>query len=218
MTKLFYAATPAGNKALLMLEELGINYSKQDINVFKGIQKTPEYKEVIPTGKIPAIVEDGNVLFESGAILISLAFKHNKFIDANNRSEILSWFFWENSELSPKFLQHYRAKTQNPDNIEMHEKLESNLKDLLTTLNTQLEGKEYIAGSFSIADISSYTWLKNYLAKDAIVGLIDGLSNVKTWVERMDNRDAVKSMTKIASEFSREVETSIEEIMNFYNK
>lgn len=216
MTKLLYAATPAGNKALLMLEELGIDYSMQHLNVSKGIQKTPEYKNLVPTGKIPAIIENGKTTFESGAILISLAQKHNKFIPLSNSNEVLSWFFWESSEFSPKFLQHYRTKSQNPESTEIIEKIETNLKDLLAVLNTQLNGKSYIAGEFSIVDISAYHWLKHYVAKNSIPHILDGCTNVQTWLNTMDNRDAVKSMNKIASDFSWEAETTIAEIEKFF--
>lgn len=219
MTKLFYAGTPAGNKALLMLEELGIKYTKQDVNVFKGIQRTEEYKNIIPTGKIPAVInEDNKLLFESNAIIISLAYKYGKFVSHENGEEILSWFFWEASELSPKFYQHYRTKMQNPESTEIIEKIEQNLKVLFDTLNNQLKDKDYITGEFSIVDIATYPWLKNYIEKNVIVGLIDGLDNVKAWLSRMDNREAVKNTNKISSEFSWETETSIEEIQNFVKK
>ena len=56
---------------------------------------------------------------------------------------------------------------------------------------------------------------KNYLNKNAIEGLIDGLDNVKSWVSRMDNRVAVNRTNKISSEFSWEVEPSIDEIADF---
>ncbi len=216
MIKLLYAATPAGNKALLMLEELGADYSMKHINVFKGIQKTPEYKNLVPTGKIPAIIENGKTTFESGAILISLAQKHNKFISSPNQNEVLSWFFWESAEFSPKFLQHYRVTTQNPDSVDIIEKIEDNIKELLALLNNQLNGKSYIIGEFSIVDIAVYTWLKTYTSRNAIPNLLDGCPNLEAWLNTMDNRDAVKSMNKIASEFSWEAETTIAEIEKFF--
>ncbi|MDR0484183.1 MAG: glutathione S-transferase family protein [Alphaproteobacteria bacterium] len=216
MLKLLYAPTTAGVKALLALEELQVPYSSLPINVFKKVQLTDTYKSIIPTAKIPSLIDDGKIFFESGAILYHLATKYNKLLPQNNREEALSWFFWDVNELTPKFLQYYRARVQNPDNKDMHDKIIANIKTLLAVLNENLVNKNYIAGEFSIADITVYSWLDHFANKnDAIPNLIDDLPHIKKWISNMGNREATKKISKLSEEFDWEAVVSEEEIKEF---
>ncbi|MCL2566862.1 MAG: glutathione S-transferase family protein [Alphaproteobacteria bacterium] len=218
MLKLLYSPTAAGNKVLIALEELNLEYASLPINVFKKMQFLEAYKSIIPTAKIPSLIDDGKVLFESGAILYYLAAKHGKLMPQNNYTEALSWFIWEQSELSPKFVQHYRAKMQNPDNAAMHASIEDNIKNLLLLLNAHLTGKTYIADEFSIADISVYGWLKHYISGDKIPNLIAGLDNIAKWLSTMDNRESVKKVAALAKNFDWNGEISESELIAFLNK
>jgi GST-like protein len=219
MLKLLYAPTAAGTKALIALSELQVEYVAQPINVFKKMQFLETYKNLIPTAKIPALIaENGKPIFESGAILYYLANMYGKLLPKNNPAEALSWFFWEQGELSPKFVQHYRAKMQNPDNAAMHASIEENIKNLLAVLNTQLNGKSYVAGEFSIADISIYGWVKYYVRENKIPNLIAELSNVAKWLELMDNRESIKKITLQAKEFDWNAEITEDELKAFLNK
>ncbi|MDR2008627.1 MAG: glutathione S-transferase family protein [Alphaproteobacteria bacterium] len=218
MLKLLYAPTAAGTKALIALEELQVEYLSQPINVFKKMQFLESYKNIIPTAKIPALIDNGKVIFESGAILYYLANMYGKLLPKHNEAEALSWFMWEQGELSPKFVQHYRAKMQNPDNATMHASIEGNLKNLLATFNTHLQGKDYVAKEFSIADISIYGWLKYYVSGDKIPNLINNLDNVANWLATMDNRDSIKKLTPQAKTFDWNAEITEAELSAFLNK
>lgn len=211
MIKLFYAATPIGAKAITILEELGLEYEILPINLQKKVQLSDAYKKIVPNRKIPAMIDtkDGNKLkFESGSILMDLAYKNNKLIPND-----LSWFFWEYAELSPKFLQYYKISLLQLDNKEMYKILEDNIKASLKILNTHLEDKKYIDGDeFTIIDISAYPWIKHYIEKSDI---INNYSNILEWIKRVDIRDSIKKATETASKFDWNAQVTEEEIINF---
>ena len=71
-----------------MLEEIGLKYKVTKINIYKDEQFKPEFRKLSPFSKIPVIVDHDNnkeAIFESGAILIYLAEKTNKFYDKKER-------------------------------------------------------------------------------------------------------------------------------------
>jgi GST-like protein len=99
--ELFTADTPNGKKITIMLEEVGCEFKVTKIELSKDEQFKPDFKKLSPFGKIPVITdhENGKSLFESGAILIYLGEKYNKFVangtDGNNWSHA-----WSTSPIS----------------------------------------------------------------------------------------------------------------------
>ncbi len=82
MIELFTSATPNGHKISIALEELGLIYTLNELNLGANDQKKNKYLKLNPNGKIPAIIDHDNndfVVFESGAILIYLAEKQANF-------------------------------------------------------------------------------------------------------------------------------------------
>ena len=101
--ELYTANTPNGQKPAIMLEEIGLPYQIFPVNIGHGEQHTDTFLAINPNGKIPAIVDDGQRVFESGAILIYLAEKSGKLLptDTKNRSAVLAWTFWQVGGLGP---------------------------------------------------------------------------------------------------------------------
>ncbi|MDB9769063.1 glutathione S-transferase N-terminal domain-containing protein, partial [bacterium] len=93
MIELFTADTPNGKKITIMLEEIGCDFKVTKIDLSKDEQFKKDFKKISPFGKIPVITdhENGQSLFESGAILIYLAEKYNKFYEAKDRNVINQW-------------------------------------------------------------------------------------------------------------------------------
>ncbi len=104
MIELYTANTPNGQKPSIMLEESALPYQIFPINISQGEQHTDAFLAINPNGKIPAIVDDSQRVFESGAILIYLAEKVGKLLptDTKNRSEVLSWKFWHSHHFGMK--------------------------------------------------------------------------------------------------------------------
>jgi len=106
MIELFYAPTPNGKKISIMLEEIGFEYKITQIKLnpeggfSKGEQFKPEFRKISPFSKIPVIIDHDNnkeVVFESGAILMYLGEKSNKFYEQKDRTKINNFLTKKNS-------------------------------------------------------------------------------------------------------------------------
>ncbi len=175
--ELYYTATPNGRKITIMLEELGVPYNLNHIDIGRGDQFKPEFLEISPNNKIPAIVDpagpDGQPIsvFESGAILRYLAEKHGKFYGKSwrERVKIDEWLFWQVGGFGPMLGQanHFAryAKEKIPYAIDRYV---NEAHRLYRVLNTQLEkqqaaGRLYVAGDdISIADFAIFDWSNGY--------------------------------------------------------
>ncbi len=201
--QLYSLATPNGVKIGIMLEETGLPYEAHLIDFATDDQKSPEFLSLNPNGKIPAIIDPNGPggkplpLFESGAILIYLAEKSGKFLDPAQRYETIAWLMWQMGGLGPMFGQvgffHKFAGREYEDKRPL-ERYVSESRRLLDVLDGRLEGREWIMGDYSIADIASLGWVRNligfYEARD-LVGF-DDFTNVGAWLERGLARPAVQ--------------------------
>ena len=210
MIDLYYAPTPNGHKITIALEELGLAYKVHDINIGKGDQFAPDFLAISPNNKIPAIVDhdgfDGQSvsLFESGAILIYLAEKTGKLMPTEAgqaRKTVLEWLIWQMGGFGPMLGQAHHFNYYSPDKIEYAINRYSNEANrLYGVLEKQLEGKDYVAGDYSIADIAIFPWTRTYERQHVD---IEQYPNVKAWRARMFSRPAVVKGMKVGSE-SRE--------------
>jgi len=183
MIELYTWTTTNGRRPLMILEETGIPYRIHAVNIRTGDQKTPEHIRRNPAGKIPAMVDpDGPggelVMFESTAILVYLADKAGRFNggDGAGRYHVLEWLQFFATNLQP-VLSLMRNK----------EDLRPNAEGLLDSLDAWLDGRDYVAGEYSIADMTAMTRLA--LLKDD--ALIASRANVKRWVETVTARPAI---------------------------
>lgn len=201
--QLYSVATPNGVKVGIMLEETGLPYEAHLIDIGADDQKTPEFLSLNPNGKIPAILDpdgpDGRplALSESGAILLYLADKTGQFLDPAQRYETIGWVMWQMGGLGPMFGQlgyfHKFAGREIADKRPL-ERYVNESRRLLGVLDTQLQGRDWIMGDYSIADIASLGWVRSltgfYRAGD-LVGF-DAFANVAAWLERGLARPAVQ--------------------------
>jgi GST-like protein len=200
MIDLYSWNTPNGQKASIVLEELGLPYTLHRVNIQNKEQFAPEFLKINPNGKIPAIVDhdDGKAIrvFESGAILIYLAEKTGKLLAPSgaDRAEALSWTLWQTGGLGPMMGQwgHFmNAPEKIPYAIK---RFQDESIRLLNVLNQHLNTNEYLAGEFSIADIANVTWTSAGLK---IIGksnpeLIEHIDAVRRWVDTVSKRPAVQ--------------------------
>ena len=139
---------------------------------------------------------------ESGALLVYLADKAGKLIpeDPAGRSEVLQWLFFQVGSVGPMFGQfgHFFKFAKGKTDTYGEERYGKEAKRLLAVMDKQLEGKTWIAGEYSIADIALVPWINAldfYEGKDFVE--YDSFENVKAWVERFNARDAVKRGVKV---------------------
>src|SRR5215213_4803261 len=121
MLKFYFNGSPNPTKVALLLEETGIAYEPVPVDTRVGAQFKPEYLAINPNGKVPAIDDDGVVVFDSNAILLYLAEKTGKFLPANNpkaRGELLSWLMFVASGVGPFFGQAVHFKHFAPEKVD----------------------------------------------------------------------------------------------------
>jgi GSH-dependent disulfide-bond oxidoreductase len=190
--------TPNGWKITIMLEECGLPYALVPVNIGKGDQFKPEFLALSPNNKIPAIVDpDGPggepiTLFESGAILQYLGRKAGCCYptDERARATVDAWLFWQMSGFGPMLgqLHHFRIYAPQPVPYAL-ERFEKEARRLYGVLETRLQGREHVAGDYSIADIAILTWAKLWERQ----GLsLDELPNVRRWLDTVLARPAVQ--------------------------
>lgn len=217
MIDLFYAPTPNGHKITIALEELGLDYRLIPINILKDDQFHPAFLQVSPNNRIPAILDyseaDGPLaLFESGAILTLLAEKHQQFLPQSRRAraEVLQWLNWQMGGLGPMLGQNHHFNQYAPEPVPYAQKRYTDeSRRLYSVLEKQLQGRDYVAGDYSIADMAIYPWIRGYENQKID---IEQLPNVAAYLERMAARDAVKRAYAQAETFDWEKSISAEKL------
>ncbi|MBM3547882.1 MAG: glutathione S-transferase family protein [Alphaproteobacteria bacterium] len=197
MIDLYTASTGNGRRAAIALEECGLPYTVHKLDLGKGDVKKPEFLKINPAGAIPAIVDpDGPggkkvVLAQSGAIVLYAAEKSGKFIpkDPAKRAEAYQWFMQATTDVAPTSSSIFYISThvpvKDPANTGY---FEQRFLTQLGIVDKQLEGKEYLVGECSIADLALYPVIT---ARKAMVDAAPGLANVKAWAARMAARPAI---------------------------
>ena len=204
MIQFYTYTTPNGRKVSIMLEELGIPYQVNVVNISNGEQFEPEFLKVSPNNKIPAIVDeeaDGLAVFESGAILTYLAEKYGQFLPASGeeaRYKTLEWLHWQIGGVGPMFGQlgyfTVYAKEKIPQAIARYT---SEAERLLAVMDRRLTDNAYLAGeAYSIADMAANPWLVN-ACEGAFLGASLGAilaekPAVLRWLDDVGSRPAVQ--------------------------
>ena len=191
MIKLYTSPTPNGRKISILLEELNAEYETILVDLSKKEQFKKEFSKLSPTNKIPVIVdtENGQRIFESGAILIYLAQKYNKFLDNENYWEIMQWLILQVAYVGPmlgqahQYLFYHRGKSKFAE-----EKTKGYVEHVYSILEKQLMDKEYVVNNYSIADIAIWPWVDRCERHE--INLED-YPNIKRWYDKISIRPAV---------------------------
>jgi len=192
---LYTAPTPNGWKVSIALEELGLPYQVHPIRLEKLEQKEPWFLALNPNGRIPAIVDRSNgdfPVFESGAILIYLAEKTGRLLplEPKARSVALQWLMFQMAGVGPMQGQANVFFRYAPEKIQYAiDRYQNETKRLYGVLDTRLREHEYLAGDYSIADISTWPWVSIH----AWAGIeIADLPHLARWLEAVGKRPAVQ--------------------------
>jgi len=211
---LYYAATPNGHKATIMLEELGVPYTLHFIRIGRGDQFKPEFLAISPNNKIPAIVDpegpDGKPIsiFESGAILKYLGLKFGQFYPTDMRSQVAvdEWLFWQMAGFGPMLGQFNHFNNYAPEKLPYAiKRYTDEAHRLYRVLDTRLKGRDYVAGEYSIADISIIGWSNGWKRQ----GIEEGeFPNFEAWNKRVNDRPAVKRALAIETPPEQQTNTA----------
>ena len=176
-----------------MLEEIGYEYKVINIDLNKGDQFKPEFKKISPLSKIPVIIDQDNNknIFESGAILMYLAEKSEKFYDAKDRLEINQWLMAQMGYVGPMLGQHHQFHHYNPGKSQFGEERYFKIsKRIYEELDERLSKSRFLAGeNYTIADIGTFPWIARHEWHD--IGL-KNYKNLTRWYVEISEREAVK--------------------------
>jgi len=190
MLKFYFNGAPNPTKVALFLEESGLPFEPVPVDTRKGDQFKPEFLQVNPNGKVPAIDDDGVFVFDSNAILLYLAEKTGKFLakDIRGRTETLEWLFWQMANLGPMLGQNHHFKTYAPEKIPYAiNRYVNETNRLYGVLNKRLAGREFIAGDYSIADMASYPWIVPHERQGQ---KLEDFPDLKRWFDAIRARPA----------------------------
>ena len=204
MIDAYSTATPNGHKIHIMLEECGLPYRLHHINISAGDQFKPEFLKISPNNKIPAIVDsdgpDGMPmsLFESGAILVYLASKVNRFLGETDREKFttLQWLMFQMGGVGPMLGQAHHFRLYAPEQIAYAVNRYTNeAKRLYGVIDRRLSESVYLAGDrYTIADIATFPWLRSW-EKQGIT--LSDYPHLERWFHEIAERPAVKKGTSM---------------------
>ena len=200
---LYYFPTLNGHKVTIALEEMDLAYEVVVIDILANDQASAEFLAINPNGRIPALVDDAVTVFESAAILQYLGRRTGKFYPADEptRARIDSWLFWQMAGLGPMsgqvnyFTRAAQKADRDPREIEFAlSRYRRETERLFGVLERGLEGREYLAGAYSIADMCCWTWIDKYPDNG---GGLDAFPRVRAWHGRIAARPAVERALKV---------------------
>ena len=194
MIELLTANTPNGKKISIMLEEINFEYKVKTININKDEQFKKDFIKLSPFRKIPVIIDHDNnkeAVFESGAILIYLGEKTNKFYDKNERLKINQWLMIQMAIVGPFIGQHHQFHHYNPGKSKFGEQRYFKIAEkIYKELDERLSVSKFLAGKdYTIADIATFPWIARHEWHD--IGLKKYV-NLTRWYAEISKREAVQ--------------------------
>ncbi len=215
---LYYWPTPNGWKISIALEEMGLPWSLQLVNIGAGEQFEPSFLSIAPNNRMPAIVDpdgpDGKPVsvFESGAILQYLARKTGRFYGDTDREriEVEQWLMWQMGGLGPMagqahhFLKYAPAMDPPQDLPYAKDRYRNETARLYGVLDRRLADRDFVAGPYSIADMAIWPWASLWEGQQQT---LDDKPNLKAWLARVGARPAVQAGRAVASDLRANLQT-----------
>jgi GST-like protein len=209
MIDLYTWPTPNGHKIHIMLEETGLPYTVHPVDIGAGDQFKPDFLRISPNNKMPAIVDqdgpDGKPysLFESGAILLYLAEKTGRFMpkDVRGRFDVTQWLMFQMGGVGPMLGQAHHFRNYAPEKLDYAiNRYTNEARRLYGVIDTRLQGRDFLAGDYSIADMAVFPWLRNYEGQGQ---KLEDTPNLKRWFETIAARPAVKRGVEVLADRRR---------------
>ncbi len=207
-----YWPTPNGKKITIALEEMGLPYTVQLVNIGAGDQFKPEFLAIAPNNRMPAIVDPEGpdsapiAIFESGAILQYLARKTGTFCGPTERDRIAvdQWLMWQMGGVGPMAGQahhflHYAPAMDPPHDLPYaKDRYRREVGRLYAVLDRQLAKTRYAAGDFlSIADFAIWPWATGWERQEQT---LDDKPHFKRWLEELAARPAFVKGAAVGAE------------------
>jgi GSH-dependent disulfide-bond oxidoreductase len=214
--ELFFWPTPNGYKISIALEEMRLRYVMRPVNIGKGEQFAPDFLEISPNNRMPALIDPKGPggkpisIFESGAILQYLGRKTGRFYPKQERERTLvdQWLMWQMAGLGPMAGQFSHFTNYAPKLVDDDSKIAyartryaNELDRLLGVLDRRLADSEFIAGAYSIADMASFPWVRSAQR----MGIsIEPFPRLQQWFALVNARPAVTRGLALGEELRRQ--------------
>jgi len=194
MIRFYFSGGPNPRKVALFLEEAGVAYDGVRVDTLAGEQYAPDFLALNPNAKVPVIVDEGQVIFDSNAILLYLADTRNVFLAPRGTpawSETLSWLMFVASGVGPYAGQAVHFRHASPLDVPYAmERYQFEAARHFSIIEDRLRDREYLVGdSFSIVDMALWGWasfLPRILGEEAA----SAFPRVAAFVARIDARPA----------------------------
>ncbi|MCS0628345.1 glutathione binding-like protein [Telluria mixta] len=187
----YVADTPNGRKLIIALEEFGLDYRVRHVDLGAGEQFAPEFLQISPNNKIPALVDErtGQGLFESCAILVHLGRATGKLLPDDDI--VLPWLFLQAASVGPMLGQLWWFRHAAPERNQMAlDRYTRETQRLYGVIERRLAVSTHVAGDeYTVADIAFYPWLATY---DELGIDMTGYPHVAAWLRRIAGRPAVE--------------------------
>ena len=179
-------------KVKLLMAQSNIEFVTEIVDVFKGENKKDKFIGINPATKIPAIDDDGIIVWESNAILMYLCEKYSPILlpyDLRGRAEAYKWLFFNKTSVDPflakarAILKFYPKDAQDLDELR---KLQDEGLKSLKIIDNHLEGKAFFVGNYSIVDIAYYPYIK--LSHEGKIDLVQ-FPNILEWIKKVEATD-----------------------------
>jgi GST-like protein len=212
MIKFFYNLAPNPMKVALLLEELGLPYEAVPVDTRKGEQHTAAFKAVNPNAKVPAIDDDGVVMFDSNAIVLWLADKHRRFVPTDmasaERADTLSWLMFIASGIGPYSGQavHFRVAAPEPKEYALN-RYDFEADRHWKILDERLATRQWLVGdSYGIVDMAFWGWARLVPFVMGDPQAFDRYPNVKRLLDDINARPAAARVEALRQRHSFKTE------------
>jgi GSH-dependent disulfide-bond oxidoreductase len=214
MIDLHYWPTPNGKKVTILLEECGLPYRVVPCNIGRGDQFTPQFLQINPNNRMPALVDDEPLgggapitMFESGAMMMYVAEKAGKFWPQapRPRYQVVQWIMWQMANQGPKTGEcgHFRrlGETQGDQSYAVR-RFTDEVNRLYGVLNNALYNQRYLIGNdYTIADMICYPWTVGWKGQGQD---INDFPYFKRWFDELAARPAVQRGMAVGSDLGED--------------
>jgi len=193
MITFYFHPTPNPMKVALFLEEAALPFHVAPVDTMKGEQHADAFLKINPNAKLPAIDDDGTVVFDSNAILLYLAEKTGRFMGKpEDRGDLLSWLMFIASGLGPFSGQavHFQHMAPEKNDYTVNRYCRE-IERHYEVLDARLENRTYLVGDeYTIVDMAAWGWIDR-AARVLSTGSLDAYPHLEKWFKLIDDRPAV---------------------------
>ena len=215
MLKFYYNTGPNPMKVALCLEELGLEYEAIPLDTRKGDQHTQSYVDINPNAKAPSLIDNGNVVFDSNAILLYLGEKTGNFMPDNSlksRADLLSWLMFVATGVGPYSGQSVHFQHMAPEKIKYAiNRYVYEAERHYDILDKRLDQNKYMLGdTYTIVDMCVWGWAR-MLPKVIAEGELEKRKNLNRLMTEINNRPASKKALNISATNNHSFKVEIDE-------